>query len=302
MVVAVFGDGHAHAEALDAVIGAAEACGVQELWSLGDMIGRGPDPEHVVARTRDCCTVALMGNHDYGATGSAEPTRFGEPGSPAVRSIELARERLSDPDVEWMRSRKPAARRREVQCWHGGPRNAVHEYVGPSNAAACLEVQRAELGLVAHTHVAAAWRQTPRGASGVKLRVGEPLDLAGGKWLLNPGAVGAPAPSRLGWWNALDLQAADGAYWLLLDLERRTATWRREPYDPAPARLRARALGLDDPGPAPSALVLARPGHQSENERCTACDDDGGDLCKFFHATECCVGIPKQPSRPAKGI
>ena len=59
VVVAVFGDAHAHAEALDAVIGAAEACGVQELWSLGDMTGRGPDPEHVVARTRERCAVAL---------------------------------------------------------------------------------------------------------------------------------------------------------------------------------------------------------------------------------------------------
>ncbi len=184
MVVAVFGDAHAHAEALDAVMGAAEACGVQELWSLGDMIGRGPDPEYVVARTRERCAVALMGNHDYGATGSAEPTRFGEPGSPAVRSIELARERLSGPDVEWMRSRKPAARRGEVQCWHGCPRNAVHEYVGASNAAACLAVQRAGLGLVGHTHVAAAWRGTGRGASGVRIRVGVPLDLAGGKWLV----------------------------------------------------------------------------------------------------------------------
>jgi hypothetical protein len=48
----------------------------------------------------------------------------------------------------------------------------------------------------------------------VAIEVGVPLDLAGGKWLLNPGAVGAPAPSRLGWWNALDLQAVDGAYWL----------------------------------------------------------------------------------------
>ena len=166
MVVAVFGDAHAHAEALDAVIGAADACGVQELWSLGDMIGRGPDPEEVVARTRERCAVALMGNHDYGATGSAEPTRFGEPGSPAVRSIELARDRMPSTDLEWMRSRKPAARRGDVQCWHGGPRNAVHEYVGASNAAACLGVQRAGLGLVGHTHVAAAWRQTPRGARG----------------------------------------------------------------------------------------------------------------------------------------
>ena len=250
MVVAVFGDAHAHAEAFDAVLGAIEEHGVDELWSLGDMIGRGPDPEHVVARTRERCAVALMGNHDYGATGSAEPTRFGAPDSPAVRSIELARERLGPAEVDWMRSRRPAARRGGVQCWHGGPRNAVHEYVGASNAAACLAVQRAELGLVGHTHAAAAWQRTPRGASAVRVRVGVPLDLAGGKWLLNPGPVGAPSPSRREWWDALDDQAADGGYWLLLDLERHTATWRRAPFDPAPARHRARALGLDDVPPA----------------------------------------------------
>ena len=245
MLVAVFGDAHAHADALDAVIEAAEACGARELWSLGDMIGRGPDPGRVVARTRECCVVALMGNHDYGATGSAEHSRFGKPGSPAVRSLELACERLRDEDVAWMRSRKPAARRAGVQSWHGGPRNAVHEYVGASNAGACLAIQRAELGLVGHTHVAAAWRQTPRGANGVRIRAGVPLDLTDGKWMLNPGAVGAPAPSRRGWWDALDEQAADGACWLLLDLARSTATWRRAPYDPAPARRRARELGLD---------------------------------------------------------
>ena len=246
MVVAVFGDAHAHAEAFDAVIAAAETSGAEQLWSLGDMVGRGPDPEHVVTRTRERCAVALMGNHDYGATGSAEPTRFGEPGSPAVRSIELARERLSDAELEWMRMRKPAARRGEVQCWHGGPRNAVHEYVGASNAADCLAVQRAEVGLVGHTHAPAAWRHTPPRASATRIRVGVPLDLAGGKWLLNPGAVGAPEPSRLGWWDALDAQAGEGAWWLMLDLDGPTATWHRAPYDPAPARLRARALGLDD--------------------------------------------------------
>jgi hypothetical protein len=52
MLVAVFGDAHAHADALDAVIGAARASGAQELWSLGDMIGGGADPEHVVAHAR----------------------------------------------------------------------------------------------------------------------------------------------------------------------------------------------------------------------------------------------------------
>jgi hypothetical protein len=50
----------------------------------------------------------------------------------------------------------------------------------------------------------------------------------------------------VGWWDALEVQAGEGAFWLLLDLEERTATWLRAPYDPAPARARARALGLDD--------------------------------------------------------
>ena len=248
MVVAVFGDAHAHAEAFEAVVAAAS--GVDQLWSLGDMVGGGPDPSHVVARTRELCAVALLGNHDYGATGSAELARFGEPDSLAVRSLALARERLGEDDLGWMRSRRPAARRGDVQCWHGGPRNPVHEYVGPSNARACLAVQKGRLGLVAHTHVAAAWRGS---GAAVRIEVDAPLELGEDKWLLNPGAAGAPVPSRLGWWNGLDQQAA--ACWLELDLERRVATWRRAPYDPAPARKRARELGLDghaSPGTMPS--------------------------------------------------
>jgi hypothetical protein len=50
MLVAVFGDSHAHADALDAVIGAADACGVDGLWSLWHT----PDPERSVRRTREC--------------------------------------------------------------------------------------------------------------------------------------------------------------------------------------------------------------------------------------------------------
>jgi predicted phosphodiesterase len=241
MLIAVFGDAHAHAEALEAVIAAADASGADELWSLGDMLGGGPDPARAVALTRERCRVALVGNHDYGAMGSVEPSRLGSFGP---RSVELAGEQLSDEDVAWLRARKPAARRDGVQCWHGSPRNAVWEFVGRSNAGACLAAQRAALGLVGHTHVAGAWCATPGdGARAVKVRVDAPLDVGEGKWLLNPGAVGAPEPSRLGWWDGLDAQAA--ASWLLLDPEARTATWRRAAFDPGPARARARASGLD---------------------------------------------------------
>jgi hypothetical protein len=133
-----------------------------------------------------------------------------------------------------------------VQCWHGGPRNPVWEYVTPANAADCLAAQRSDLGIVGHTHLAAAFQQAARRARRVPVEPGIPLDVSQGRWLLNPGAVGAPEPPRRGWWDALDAAAALGACWLLLDLDARAATWQRAPYDPAPARRRARTLGLDD--------------------------------------------------------
>ena len=242
MLVAVFADAHAHGDALDAVLRSADACGAEEFWSLGDMLGGGPDPERTLGATRERCSVALSGNHDYGVTGSVEPSRLGPA---AVRSIELARERLSGDDVAWLRSRKPAARRGAVQCWHGSPRNPVWEFVGPGNAGVCLAVQKAPLGLVGHTHVPDAWQATPGGgARRVKVVADTTIDISQGKWLLNPGAVGAPLPSLLGWWDGLDAEASKGAPWLLLDLDAATATWHHAPFDPAPVRRRARALGL----------------------------------------------------------
>jgi predicted phosphodiesterase len=243
--VAVLSDVHGQADALEAVMAAAVDADVDQLWSLGDMVGGGPDAARVATLVRSYCAVALIGNHDYGATGAVDPAVF--PGASAPRSLELAAEQLSESgDLEWLRSLKPAARRRGIQCWHGSPRNAVREYVGPANAAACLARQRAPLGLVGHTHVPDAWRARPE-ASVERVRVapGRALDVGEGKWLLNPGAVGAPVVADGDWWAAMAAHAAAGAWWLELDLDARVATWQRAPFDPEPARRRARALGIE---------------------------------------------------------
>jgi hypothetical protein len=181
-----------------------------------------------------------MGNHDYGATGGVELDRF----KAGRASIEHARSQLSADDLAWMKSRRPAARREGVQCWHGGPRNPVWEFVTAGNARACLDVQKESLGLVGHTHSACAFRAGVRRA--VPFVVGEPLELGTGKWLLNPGAVGAPVPPRGAWWDGLDVDGLMGAFWLELDLSLRVATWWRAPYDPGPCRARAAAAGLID--------------------------------------------------------
>ena len=144
-----------------------------------------------------------------------------------------------------MRSRRPAARRRTVQCWHASPRDPVREYVGPANAADCLRRQRLPLGLVGHTHAPDAWQAAPNAtARRVSVVPGEPLDVSEGKWLVNPGAAGVPYPAMGDHWKTMDDHARAGAWWLEVDLEARLATWHRAPFDPTALRERARGLGL----------------------------------------------------------
>ena len=221
---------------------------VSELWCLGDIVGSGPDPARVTSLIRAYCAVAVAGNHDYGATGSVDRAAFGPPGSPSRRSLELAAAALATSgDLQWLSTRRPAARRSAVQCWHASPRNPVWEFVTTANAEACLHRQREPLGLVGHTHVPAAWRVRPGGGvEQVRIRANRPLDVSDGKWLLNPGAAGAPFPARGDWWAAMEAHGRAGAWWLELDLDERLATWRRAAFDPHPALGRARRLGLVD--------------------------------------------------------
>ena len=158
------------------------------------------------------------------------PRRASEDARPGRRSGH-ARGRSAATRRAW----PPAPSRDAIECF----RRYSYRLV-PASA-----LSARSLGFVGHTHVAAAWQQTRGGARRVRIRPAGPLDIATGKWLLNPGAAGAPVPSRLGWWDALEVQAAAGAFWLLLDLEECTATWQRAPFDPLPARTRAHALGLD---------------------------------------------------------
>jgi diadenosine tetraphosphatase ApaH/serine/threonine PP2A family protein phosphatase len=58
------------------------------------------------------------------------------------------------------------------------------------------------------------------------------LDVGEGRWLVNPGSVGQPRDR--------DARAA----WALLDLEARTVTFRRTPYDVAGAQNAILRAGL----------------------------------------------------------
>jgi diadenosine tetraphosphatase ApaH/serine/threonine PP2A family protein phosphatase len=127
----------------------------------------------------------------------------------------------------------PSGERAGVALYHGSPRDPIWEYVLDARTAAqCLEVQSADLALIGHSHVPLAYTQSSaRPASGGYAEPGT-VPLGDGRWLINPGSVGQPRDG--------DPRAA----YLVLDLDDRTASWRRVGYDIALAQQAILEAGL----------------------------------------------------------
>jgi predicted phosphodiesterase len=233
MRAAVLSDIHSNIQALDAVLAAAEAEGVDELWCLGDIIGYGADPGPCVDIVRNQFAVALCGNHDLAAIGSIPTDVFTQGASVAAR---WTNEQLEPEQKTWLAGLEPEGQQAGASLYHGSPRDPVWEYVLSSLAAEmCFDEAKRPLILVGHSHVALAFSRRPgEPATGETRREGTKLDLRGAEWILNPGSVGQPRDN--------DPRAA----WLLLDLTEGTAEYRREEYDIQGAQDAIRMAGLPE--------------------------------------------------------
>lgn len=63
--IAVISDIHGNIPALDAVQSDIENRGIQRVFCLGDLAGKGPNPIEAVDRIREWCEVVIKGNWDY---------------------------------------------------------------------------------------------------------------------------------------------------------------------------------------------------------------------------------------------
>ena len=198
---------------------------------MGDLVGYGADPAHVIRLAMSEAERCIGGNHDLGVTGRVPLGMFRAAAREAIdwTRVTLGRpgrtrlDRLNALDVEG-----------DVPMFHGSPRDPVWEYVlDVGQARAALEDRRVGLTIVGHTHIPCAWRLTPEGAMEVHgAPIDAPLALTEGRWLVNPGAVGQPRDG--------DARAS----WVLYDPEEQTIHFRRTPYDVAGAQNAILQAGL----------------------------------------------------------
>jgi diadenosine tetraphosphatase ApaH/serine/threonine PP2A family protein phosphatase len=235
MRIAVVSDIHANLPAFEAVLGAIDDAGVEEIWCLGDLIGYGAEPDECADLARERCDLCLVGNHDLAVLGVLDVAAFSEAAAVAVA---WTRENVAERTLAMLRELEPAGERREIALFHASPRDPVWEYVlSTEQADANLDAQAARIGLIGHSHVSLFFVRPTADEQDDEVRGSQSgddtlLDLAAGKWLINPGSVGQPRDG--------DPRAA----WLELDTEAQTARFHRVGYDIQRAAAAISAAGL----------------------------------------------------------
>ena len=229
MRVAAITDIHANLPALEAVLGAIDEAGVEEIWCLGDVIGYGAEPDACADLIRERCELCLVGNHDLAVLGTLDISSFSEA---AAAAVVWTKENIAERTLDFLRDLDPAAQREGIGLFHGSPRDPVWEYVlSADQAEACMEVNEDRVGLIGHSHISLFF-SGPSDVQGAQAPDGALLDLSEGKWLVNPGSVGQPRDG--------DPRAA----WLELDTDEETARFHRVSYPIDQAAQPIAAAGL----------------------------------------------------------
>jgi len=231
--LAAISDIHANLPALETVLGAIDAAGVEEVWCLGDVVGYGAEPDSCADLVRERCSFCLVGNHDLAVLGALDAAAFSEA---AAEAVHWTRGNVAERTLEMLRELEPAGRREGFALFHASPRDPVWEYVlSAEQADACLDAQPERIALIGHSHVALFFARSPARPGEVRgAQAGDDtlLDLGTGSWLVNPGSVGQPRDG--------DPRAA----WLELDSATATARFHRVGYDVERAAASIAAAGL----------------------------------------------------------
>lgn len=233
MLVLLISDVHSNLAALDAVLSAEPAARADEIWHLGDLVGYGPQPLEVIDRLGALGASNVLGNHDAAAAGLIPPRDFNALASTAIA---WTAEQLSSAHRDYLAALPRVETSAGVTRVHGSLRDPLWEYLtSVEGAREHFNRQETALSAVGHTHLPMALRFDNGALDARQPEDGERVDLAGGKWCLNPGSVGQPRDS--------DARAS----FAILDLNALTATFHRAPYDVGATQRLMREAGLPDP-------------------------------------------------------
>lgn len=228
-------DVHSNLEALQSVMADADARGgFDEIWSLGDLVGYGPDPAACVDALWGRPHRAVAGNHDLAAIGKISLDRFNAYAASANRWTAA---QLSAEQAEFIAAQPLTLEADEFTLVHGSPRDPLWEYVVNARAAmACFTHMQTDWCLLGHSHIPFICRPTGSGgadgAEFFRFPLDAPVALGSEMLIVNPGSVGQPRDG--------DPRASYAVY----DDGAQTIAHYRVAYDIAATQAKMRRAGL----------------------------------------------------------
>jgi len=231
--IAVISDIHANFGALEAVLADMESHGVEEIISLGDNIGYGPEPERVCALLRARQVTSVLGNHEFAVVNMAYRNRL----NPQARqSLETNLARLTPEDEEYIARLPQVFSRYQARFVHGCPPKSVCAYLfRPRYRMIChlFAAISERVCFYGHTHALDMFSHDGKRCRRHRLRPGEYTLEPQRRYFINPGSVGQPR----------DL-INNRAKYLIWERERQKIILRQVPYNVQDTVDKIKALDL----------------------------------------------------------
>ena len=191
MRAVIVSDVHSNIEAFRSVLNDAEKRGpVDQLWSLGDLVGYGPDPVECIELLRQHDAVSVAGNHDLASAGKLSLEAFNVY---AAAASEWNTKQLTDEHLTYLKGLPLRLETEDHTVVHGSPRDPVWEYVvtAASAKASFLHFDTSRC-LVGHSHIPFICRPQEDGAAFFDFPLDTPVVLGSDRLIINPGSVGQP--------------------------------------------------------------------------------------------------------------
>jgi len=188
----VLGDIHSNLSALQAVLLRMERDGVDQVLSVGDVIGYGAAPRQCIELLRSCNAVVVKGNHDAASVGEIDLLYFNNYAREAVRWTQSV---LTEEDLRWLSELPYVVDLPNASVGHGTyHRPELFDYIqSTTDADPSLDAMPGQVCFVGHTHVPVTLLRLDEDPLLTAYTVEDEIDLGEiRRALVNVGSVGQP--------------------------------------------------------------------------------------------------------------
>ncbi|MEZ5975030.1 MAG: metallophosphoesterase family protein [Planctomycetota bacterium] len=234
MRYAILGDIHANLSALEAVLAQIDRLEIDQILSVGDVVGYGAAPREVLEILRERAIPVVQGNHDAAVAGVLDASCFN---ALARQAAEWTREVLTPDEIDWLKALPLLHEAEHCVVGHGSYAEPEQfQYIqSTEDADPSLDLQTRPVCFVGHTHWPVCILRLREDPERTFYTMEASLDLSiADKALINVGSVGQPRDE--------DPRAAVG----ILDTEKRTYDLLRIEYDIEREASRIRGAGLPE--------------------------------------------------------